>query len=317
MAGPEGGDAKKLCAAFEANMITEVEAILRKPSVDEDGYVFAFERHADLAGTLGIPPFGVGASFSSISNGELPEELTAKDLVRTKDLPAGPPLEDVWREPIPSYYKVSFRAHPKLKNSIPTGWMPGTWAELECPEQELSEQFRTAMAAHREKFKQLGFVEQGFKKLKRVLNPNSRDMGGINYLDGSRCHFGQLIYNRSYVPSLQSEKETVVISFTAVFPNEVFSCTNHADFLEPIPGHNVIRLQSDDVVRIYEQFIHHLEPRTDSPRHFSDLSSLQAWSDANAFKMFEYRVQRGAWVRMSEYEVAGAQRKLPPPLSNA
>jgi len=314
MAGPEGGDAQKLCAAFEANTITEVEEILRKPSADEDGYVFAIERHADLAGALGIPAFGVGASFSSFSNGELPEELTAKDLVRTKDLPVSPPLEDVWRKPVPGYYKISFRAHPKLKNSIPTGWMPSTWAELEYPEQDLSAAFRKATATHREKFKQLGFTEQGFKKLTRILNPIARDMGGINYLDGSRCHFGQLIYNRSYVPSLHSEKENLIFSFTAVFPNEVFSCTNHSEFLEPVPGHNVVRLQSDDVVYIHEQFVHHLKQRTDSPHHFPDLLSLQGWFDSNAFKTFEYRVRRGAWVRMSDYEVAVAQRKLPPPI---
>jgi hypothetical protein len=316
MAGPEGGDAKKLCGAFTANTIAEVESILRKASSDEDGYTFAVERHADLAGALGIPSFGVGASFQSVSNGELPEELSGNDLVRTKDLVAVRPLDRIGCKPIRDYYKVSFRAHPQLKKSIPTGWMPGTWAELECQEQKLSDAFRKATAVHREKFKQLGFAEQGFKNLTRVLNPNSRDMGGINYLDSSRCHFGQLIYNRYYMPSLQSEKESVVISFMAVFQNETFGYTNNPDFFEAVPNQNVVRLQSNDVVFIYEQFVQHLKQRSDLPRQFPDLQSLQTWYDSNALGIFEYRVRRGSWVRMSDYEVAVAQRKLRPPLPN-
>jgi hypothetical protein len=112
------------------------------------------------------------------------------------------------------------------------------------------------------------------------------------------------------MPSLQSEKENVVISFTAVFSNEVFSCTNHVDFLEPGPNQNVIRLKSDDIGYIHEQFIQNLKQRADSPRHFPDLPSIQTWSDANALATFEFRVRRGAWVRMSDYEVEKARRKL-------
>ena len=257
-AGPEGGDAGKLCRVFGSNATAEAERILRKPSAEDGGYVFAVERHGDLAAALGIPSFGVGAGFGTIAGGELPEELDGHDLMNAKELATGPQLEDIWRLRVPGYYKVSFRAHPKLTKSIPTGWMPSTWADLECPEQELSEAFRKATAPHREKFKQLGFVELGYKKLKRVLNPNARDMGGINYLDASRCHFGQLIYSRAYMPSLQSEKENVVISFSAVFPNEVFSCTNHVEFLEPVPNQNVVRPKSNDVGYIHEQFIQNL-----------------------------------------------------------
>ena len=308
-AGPEGGDAKKLCNAFGSNAVKEVDKILKTPSAADGGYTFEIERHMDLASALGIPEFGAGG-FKQIHEDAPPAGLAEEDWIKTKDLAAGPPLEDIWRRPLPGYYKVSFRAHPKLTKSIPSAWMPSAWAELECPEQELSDTFRKATASHREKFKQLGFVEQGFKKLKRVLNPNARDMGGINYLDVSRSHFGQLIYNRAYMPSLQSEKENVVISYTAVFPNEVFSCTNHVDFLEPVPNQNVIRLKLDDVGYIHEQFIQNLKQRADSPRHFPDLPSIQTWFDANALATFEFRVRRGAWVRMSNYEVEKARRKL-------
>jgi hypothetical protein len=312
MAGPAGGDARKLCAAFGVTAgVPAVENILREGSAATGGdYTFEVERHNDLVAALGISSFGVGASFRAISSGELPEELSAGDLIKTQDLAVTESPEAGAPKPVPGYHKVSFRAHPQLTRSIPTGWMPNRWAELACPEQDLSGTFHKTVAAHREIFKQLGFVEQGFKKNTRILNPNSRESGGINFLDASRCYFGQIIYNRSFLPGNQAEKETVVISFTAVFPNEVFSCTNHVDFLPPIPHHNIVRLKSNEAGFIHGQFIDHLKQRTDTPRHFTDLSSLQAWFDSNATEIFEYRVRTGTWVRMSDYEVERARRKL-------
>jgi hypothetical protein len=79
---PAGGDAKKLCAAFGASGVAEVESILRKSSFDEGGYTFAVERHTDLARALGIPSFGVGVGFRYVSGGELPDGLEQDDLVR-------------------------------------------------------------------------------------------------------------------------------------------------------------------------------------------------------------------------------------------
>ena len=153
-AGPEGGDAKRLCTAFGSGADKKMEKILRKPGAADGGYVYEIERHMDLARALGIPEFGAGG-FKQVSEDELPYGLAEDDWVKTKDLAPGPPLEDIWRRPIPGYYKVSFRARPKLTKSIPAGWMPSTWAELECAEQELSEAFCKAAAPHREKLKQL------------------------------------------------------------------------------------------------------------------------------------------------------------------
>jgi hypothetical protein len=79
---PTGGDAQKLCRAFGASAVAEVERVLRKSSFDEDGYTFAVERHADLARALGIPSFGVGAGFGYVSKGELPEGLDEDTLIR-------------------------------------------------------------------------------------------------------------------------------------------------------------------------------------------------------------------------------------------
>jgi len=80
---PAGGDARKLCAAFGAGNVAVVEAILRKPSCDPDGYVFAFDRHVDLAHALGLPEFVVGTAFASFDHDEYPESLTSADIVRT------------------------------------------------------------------------------------------------------------------------------------------------------------------------------------------------------------------------------------------
>ena len=78
--GPEGGDAKKLCSAFGSQNVAEVEKILRKSAEDDDGYVFAVERHAALVEALGIPAWGVGAGYEYLEGGELPEGLKKKDL---------------------------------------------------------------------------------------------------------------------------------------------------------------------------------------------------------------------------------------------
>ncbi len=313
---PEGGNAKLLCESFGVNAVREVERILRKPGLSEDGYAFAFERHADLAAALGIADFGVGTSFIALTDGELPEDLDEKTLIRTKDLAVAPDSEtpgDRTSKARPGYYKVSFRAAPGLTRSIPAGWMPGLWAELECGERELSEDFRSATATYREQFKKLGFSEQGFKKLKLVLNPNSRDRGGINYLDSTRCHFGQLIYSKTFIPSQAKEMVSVVFACTAVFANEVFSCTNNpSPTFNNIPTNKVIRIKSNDVAVIYGAFVDALKKRADQPRPFDNLDSLKAWFDSNALEIFEDNVRRGIWVRMSDYELAVAKRDLPP-----
>jgi hypothetical protein len=321
MAAPEGGNARKLCEVFGSTAFEEVEGILRSDYLEQGGCTFAFERHEDLAGALGIPSFCVGG-FEQISIGELPAELDKNDLVWTKDVvpPLSKPsqLDAAARKPVPGYYKLSFRATPRREASLPMGWAPDTWAELQCPEAELSNRFRQATALHRDNFKTLGFTEQGFKRLKRILNPDSRDRGGINYLDASRRHFGQLLYFRHYLESIKAEKEGVVISFTAVFQNECVSCTNNPkSFLEPLPYHKVTRMQSHDVSAIYDRFLELLKQRPEQPRPFPDLQSLQAWFDSNAIELFEDYVRRGWWVKMSDYEVTLAQRKLPPPIPNS
>lgn len=81
-AGPSGGDAQKLCAAFAADGVAEVEVVLRKSGLDDDGYTFEVERHAELVRLLGLPAFAVGAGYHYVSQGEVPEGLTAEEIIR-------------------------------------------------------------------------------------------------------------------------------------------------------------------------------------------------------------------------------------------
>jgi hypothetical protein len=74
---PEGGDAKRLCAAFKCNQITEVERILR---ASWERYPDATDRHADLVRVLNLPSFTVGYGFGAIARGYLPEGLSAESL---------------------------------------------------------------------------------------------------------------------------------------------------------------------------------------------------------------------------------------------
>jgi len=92
---------------------------------------------------------------------------------------------------LPLTYLIS-----RFKNPTSATWMPQMWADLECAERELSPGFVRAATACRASLRNLGFDEVGFKKLKRVLNPNHRDDGGINFLDRTHSHYGQLIYNK-------------------------------------------------------------------------------------------------------------------------
>jgi hypothetical protein len=311
---PSGGDAAALCSAFSSDNVREVKRILTKPTgLGDDGYPFAVDRHSDIASAVGVPQFGVAGGYELVSEGELPAGLDDDTvLIRTEELPAPEPNPLlVPPKAVPGYYKVSFRAHPKLTRSLPSGWMPGVWGEMECTEGELSESCLAAVTVHRQKLKEFGFAEVGFKKLGRLLNPNHRDNGGINFLDGSGCHFGQLIYNKSYYAGSDAVKEKVLIAFTAVFENEIESFTNEAaTFFKPLPYHRVNRIESDDVAFVYQSFVQHLTRRIDKPRQFADLQSLREWFDAEQFAIFEERVRTGIFVRMSDYEVTVARSKL-------
>jgi hypothetical protein len=99
-AGPAGGDAGKLCAAFGVDAQQEVESILRKQH-GKGGYAFESNRHKDLVRTLGLPLFTVGTALANFDRGEFPDGLSAPQMLRAID---PPPLEDSRRKVDRKFY---------------------------------------------------------------------------------------------------------------------------------------------------------------------------------------------------------------------
>jgi hypothetical protein len=203
----------------------------------------------------------------------------------------------------------------RFMQPTPQGWMPYLWADLQCTTQGLSERFFKATAAHRDKLERLGFTQVGINKSRRILNPQILDNGGISYLAANRRHYCALFYSRFQMRSHRgSDKENIGIAFTAVFRREVLICTTCQYYLDPPRHHRVIRYATDDPEFLYQRFLERLKQHPEPPREFPDVHSLQAWFDSNALEVFEHQVQRGLFIQMSEAEVDGARRSLPPPL---
>jgi hypothetical protein len=56
--------------------VADVEDVLRTPTFSEDEhYVFASDRHADLVAALGVPSFSVGLGYRYIEMGAFSEDL--------------------------------------------------------------------------------------------------------------------------------------------------------------------------------------------------------------------------------------------------
>jgi hypothetical protein len=88
---PEGGDAKKLCTAFEkAGAISEVQRVfeLVKQSnlnEDPDEYLQGEDIHNALVQALGMPSFGAFTGYYSIENVDVLNGLNRADLVQTQN----------------------------------------------------------------------------------------------------------------------------------------------------------------------------------------------------------------------------------------
>jgi hypothetical protein len=80
---PVGGDGARLAAVMGATHSAALDTVLRQSAYVEGGYVFESQRHSDLARLLGLPGFAVGTAFASFERGELPDGLSADDLVFT------------------------------------------------------------------------------------------------------------------------------------------------------------------------------------------------------------------------------------------
>lgn len=137
-------------------------------------------------------------------------------------------------------------------------WMPSLWADTECKREELSELFGLATRFHQKAFKELAFTECGFLKVTKSFNPLIRDTAGITYLDTTRSHFGQLLYNRIYAPATGAEMDRIVIAFTAQLQLQSLSFTNSKNAFDPPDENEVVRIDCNDVEVLYRQFLDRL-----------------------------------------------------------
>jgi hypothetical protein len=77
---PKGGDAKALASLLNNGKGgRKIDLILRRSDSEDDGYVFASDRHRELAEALGIPFTLVSIGYESISSGQFPDDLRIDD----------------------------------------------------------------------------------------------------------------------------------------------------------------------------------------------------------------------------------------------
>src|SRR5579871_3666329 len=170
---------------------------------------------------------------------------------------------------LPLSYLIS-----RFKPSLPAGWAPLTWSELQCHERDLSKDCLQAMAGYREILRGMDFSEVGFKKVKLHLNPSYRDSGGMNFLDSGRRHFGQLLYTKFHSPPpIDKDIEQISVTFTAALGNRTLNYSNNTrTAFDSAPNHPVVRIDSKDIAHVYQCFLQGLRQRKVSPQCFHDQS---------------------------------------------
>jgi hypothetical protein len=196
-------------------------------------------------------------------------------------------------------------------------WMPQLWADLECDQQMLPEEFWPKTARHREAVEKLGFVCCGFSRLKNELSLNrlNLDNGKVTYIHKNNIHIALVLYHKTRIAEpVNKEKEEVVVAFTAAFPIGSLSCSNAKGGFEPNADEQVVRNYTDDVLVLYETFLNALKPKSAQPLTFSTTEQMKQLFDERLVKRFENRVKRGLFIKMTDLEIEQARRRIPPPL---
>jgi hypothetical protein len=228
--------------------------------------------------------------------------ISAKELIRRFG---------IWRFPV-LFLVARFARVPSVIH-----WMPQLWADLECDQQMLPEEFWPKTARHREAVEKMGFVPFGYSRLKDEfnINPSRVDNGKISYLHKNNSHVAAILYHKSRVPTAVNKgKEAIAVTFTAAFSSGSLSVTNSLSGFETDSDQEVVRIYTDDACALYDKFLNSLKRRPEQPMVFSGPKELQQLGDERQIKRFEARVRSGVLVKMTDEEIAQARRKIPPPL---
>lgn len=83
ISNPIGGDCDLLCRIFQIEEQDELKQILYTPTMDDEAYYFAVNRHAKLVKLLGLPEYAVGIGYEDIEDDNVAEDIDLSNFRHT------------------------------------------------------------------------------------------------------------------------------------------------------------------------------------------------------------------------------------------
>lgn len=177
----------------------------------------------------------------------------------------------------------------------PPVWLPTHEGEIPCSIDELSTRARLELLPEVEKAQDLGYVNGGFNRLSRNLDPHTKDAFSYMALheDGRRSIFIGYVLN----DSSGALKSTIAVTGSlGNAEHDDIEFVNHRNYMDgprtsrkiPVEGKTLA-----DIDRAMQDFI----ARSPSPiQHFPSLEAMKAHAAAMSIKTFDSRIARGLYV---------------------
>jgi hypothetical protein len=234
-------------------------------------------------------------------------------------------------DPRPGYYRVHQRAIRirewarmqgllRLPSTLlavgrmrPSGgiWMPTRSAEQACAREDLSPRFWAATEATRAAFGALGYTECVLSRPSRSLSPLHLDSGGITYVDSTRTVIASVVYTRTRIgPPVDTEAEAVLAAVSVALGEGALSVVSHGNVFDPAPGNALVVLRSASVSTLHRALSARVQQCRQRPRVFASDDQVLSWLDGRELAALRDRVARGLLVRLTDAEVADAERLL-------
>ncbi len=190
-------------------------------------------------------------------------------------------------------------------------WMPQRQCDLACQREELSARCREMLTPVQQKLTAAGFTLVQHNKLTHHLSPMFRDSGAILAVHANRAYVATSIYTKHYhTRPVVHEKEWILLTLSAVYPNGSFTVYNNKSYFNPPSGSIARYILTEDFDVIYPFFLRLVQQQKETPLTFSDNDALLQRVDARHMRQFERHVARGLYVRMTDEEVEQARAKL-------